>query len=356
MQQSLVGLLLRCRHAGVRAARRHLEQGAREGAGGQEEARRPQRSPTRKSGRSATTSARRSATRFGVVQDAAVHKYVTLVGTVARAGSPSGPNLPWTFIVLDTDGVNAFASPGGFVHITRGALGLIKNEAELAGVLGHEIGHVAHKHTVNAIRKSNAVKLGTSEALADRGPFLDKLANMAYDMVLENKFDRGDELDADKVSVALAQKVGYAPAALADFLDAPRRAQQGPAGAERPVRVASRDARSASTRSGSWPASKTGAVVRRALHVEHQVPADRRSRRSRSSSKARRAWPGRPSRQGRRTKPKKEEEPKKKGFGLGALKKAVGAGEADRAGVGLGRRSRSRSGSARQGWRQPATR
>ena len=66
------------------------------------------------------------------------------------------PNLPWTFIVLDTDGVNAFAAPGGFVHITRGALGLVKNEAELAAVLGHEIGHVAHKHAINAIKKANA--------------------------------------------------------------------------------------------------------------------------------------------------------------------------------------------------------
>ena len=62
--------------------------------------------------------------RFGVVQDPAIHKYVTLVGmTLAKASDR--PDLPWAFIVLDTDGVNAFASPGGFVHITRGALGLI---------------------------------------------------------------------------------------------------------------------------------------------------------------------------------------------------------------------------------------
>src|SRR5260221_14471885 len=94
--------------------------------------------------------------RFGVVQDPAIHKYVTLVGTTLAQQSER-PNLAWTFIVLDTDGVNAFPSPGGFVHITRGALGLIKNESELAGVLGHEIGHVVRKHTINAIRKSNAV-------------------------------------------------------------------------------------------------------------------------------------------------------------------------------------------------------
>jgi predicted Zn-dependent protease len=155
--------------------------------------------------------------RFGVVQSGPVHKYVTLVGTVLAKESER-PNLAWTFIVLDTDGVNAFASPGGIIHITRGALGLITSEAELAGVLAHEIGHVAHKHTVNAIKKNKAVQLGTNETLSSRGMFLDKLANKAYEMVLENKFDRGDEMDADKVSVTLTEKAGYAPGTLASFL------------------------------------------------------------------------------------------------------------------------------------------
>lgn len=156
-------------------------------------------------------------TRFGVVQDPAVTKYVTLVGTLLARQSER-PKLHWTFVVLDTDGVNAFAAPGGIVHITRGALGLIQNEAELAGVLGHEITHVAHKHAVNAIRKNNLVQLGANETLADRGPFLDRIATKAYEMILENSFDRGDELDADKGGVELAAKLGYAPGALADFL------------------------------------------------------------------------------------------------------------------------------------------
>ena len=155
--------------------------------------------------------------RFGVVQSAPVHKYVTLVGTTLAKQSER-PALNWSFVVLDTDGVNAFASPGGIVHITRGALGLIKSEAELAGVLAHEIGHVAHKHTVNAIKKNKAVQLGTSETISDRGPFLDKLANKVYEMILENKFDRGDEMDADKVSVTLTEKAGYAPGTLTAFL------------------------------------------------------------------------------------------------------------------------------------------
>ena len=154
--------------------------------------------------------------RFGVVQDPAVHKYVTLAG-MAIAQQTERAKLNWTFIVLDTDGVNAFASPGGFVHITRGALGLIQNESELAAVLGHEIGHVVRKHTINAIKKNNAVKIGT-QAASTRAAFISQVANAAYDHVLENAYDRGDELDADKFAVETAPKVGYAPTSLADFL------------------------------------------------------------------------------------------------------------------------------------------
>lgn len=155
--------------------------------------------------------------RFGVVQDAAVHKYVSEVGLLLAAET-SRAKLPWKFIVLDTDGVNAFASPGGYIHITRGALGLIRNEAELAGVLGHEITHVTEKHTIKAIEKNKAVQMGTSEALKDKAAYLDKIANKAYEMILENSFDRGDEGEADLKGVALAAKAGYAPQGLPDFL------------------------------------------------------------------------------------------------------------------------------------------
>ena len=85
-------------------------------------------------------------------------------------------------------------------------------------MLGHEIGHVAHKHTVNAIRKNKAVQLGTDAALSDRGPFLDQLAEQGVRDGARERFDRGDEIDADKAAVQLTQKAGYAPATLADFL------------------------------------------------------------------------------------------------------------------------------------------
>jgi predicted Zn-dependent protease len=154
--------------------------------------------------------------RFGVVQDKAVHRYVSLIGTLVAQNSPR-PNLTWTFIVLDTDGVNAFASPGGFIHVTRGALALVQNEAELAGVLGHEIGHVAEKHTIKAIQKSKAVEIGSEEAAGNK-PFVDRLAQVAYQSIIENAFDRGDEMDADKIGARAATKAGYAPAGLHAFL------------------------------------------------------------------------------------------------------------------------------------------
>jgi Peptidase family M48 len=260
-----------------------------------------------------------------VVQSAPVHKYVSLVGlTLARQSER--PALNWTFIVLDTDGVNAFASPGGIIHITRGALGLIRNEAELAGVLAHEIGHVAHKHTVNAIRKNKAVQLGTSETLADRGPFLDKLANKAYEMVLENKFDRGDEMDADKVSVALTERAGYAPGTLAAFLtrlDERNKDQPAQNGlfASHPETKERIDA------IGKLAGAKSGAIVevRYKENIKYEPTAvtaiatveDGAAGLTGSSAPAKNDKAA-----ADKSKDAKKEEAPKKGFGLGALKPA----------------------------------
>lgn len=153
--------------------------------------------------------------RYGVVQDAAIHRYVFLVG-MALAQATKRPNLPWTFIVLDTDGVNAFAAPGGFIHITRGALALIANEAELAGVLGHEVTHVTEKHTIKAIQKGKMVQVGADETLKDSKVF-SSLVDKTTDMVMAG-FGRAEELEADHGGVRLANSVGYAPGGLAAFL------------------------------------------------------------------------------------------------------------------------------------------
>lgn len=155
--------------------------------------------------------------RYGVVQDAAVHRYVTLVGTVLAQAS-SKPALPWTFIVLDTDAVNAFAAPGGFVHITRGALALVQDEAELAGVLGHEVVHVAEQHTVRAIQKSKAIQMGADETLSGNAQLFNKLVDNVYLSIIENSFGRNEENESDEKGVSYANRIGYAPQGLHRFL------------------------------------------------------------------------------------------------------------------------------------------
>jgi predicted Zn-dependent protease len=257
--------------------------------------------------------------RFGVVQDAAVHNYVALLGSVLAEQTPR-PKLPWTFIVLDTDGVNAFAAPGGFVHITRGALGLIKTEAELAGVLGHEIAHVAQKHTVNAIKKSKGVQIATGETLSNRGMFLDQLANRAYDIVLENSFDRGDELDADKEGIALVQKTSYAATGLADFLS--RLADRNKSQAQRNGLFASHpetQERIAKVKQLAGAKPGLAGATRYAASIKYQ-PTDitQVAVVVEGSAGLAGAEKGKP-------EPKKEEEAKRKGFGLGSLTKSVTA-------------------------------
>jgi predicted Zn-dependent protease len=153
--------------------------------------------------------------KYGVVQNQAVHKYVTLVGRVL-ASSSAKPNLTWHFVVLDTDGVNAFAAPGGYVHITRGALALIRNESELAGVLGHEIAHVTEQHTIKAIKKSKWVDAGAGALTQNQ--LLDRFTQAAYENIVENGFDRDDENASDALGLKMANGAGYAPTGLGVFL------------------------------------------------------------------------------------------------------------------------------------------
>jgi predicted Zn-dependent protease len=158
---------------------------------------------------------------FGVYQDKDLTRYVSLVGKVLSQGS-SRPHLDWQFIVLDTDGVNAFASPGGIIHVTRGLLGLVETESELAGVLGHEITHVTAKHTVRAIQKNKLVSLTAQEVGASTGlsdSVLSKLSGAAYKTIISNAFDRDDEVEADRVGIGLANNAGYSPHGLAAVLN-----------------------------------------------------------------------------------------------------------------------------------------
>ena len=264
--------------------------------------------------------------RFGVVQDKAVHTYVTSVGLVLGAESDR-PELPWRFIVLDTDGVNAFASPGGFVHITRGALALIENEAELAGVLAHEMIHVTEKHTINAIKKNKLVQVGASEAGGDKIPLVDRLAGKVYEMVIENSFDRGDERESDEKGLKLAAKAGYAGQGLADFLA--RLADRNKGQKERNGLFASHPETTERIAAIGKQAKalKTTAVVaaRYEAHIKYeptpltQVPQAMEG----SAGLAGGTSEAAPAGGDQKEEAAPADPPKKRGFGLGSLKKTV---------------------------------
>jgi predicted Zn-dependent protease len=158
--------------------------------------------------------------RFGVMQDQAVTKYVTLVGaTLAQASTR--PKLDWKFIVLDTDAVNAFAAPGGIIHVTRGLLGFCTNEAELAGVLGHEITHVTEKHAIGFIEKSKGISMGTDAVGAKEGyaaEIVAKATERLGHFLLDNEYSQANEDQSDEIGVQLANKLGYDPHGLQDVL------------------------------------------------------------------------------------------------------------------------------------------
>ena len=155
---------------------------------------------------------------YGVQQDEGPTRYVTLVGLVL-AGKSSRSKLDWQFIILDSDSTNAFATPGGFIHITRGALAMMKDESDLAGVLAHEISHVTEKHTVKGIQKMKGIEFASDESsITANSQVFEMIADKATEALLQG-FGRSEELESDKDGVELAADCGYAPSGLPDFLE-----------------------------------------------------------------------------------------------------------------------------------------
>src|SRR6266540_5741347 len=114
---------------------------------------------------------------LGLYPDSALQRYVQELGARLAARSER-PNLPWTFHVVDDPVVNAFALPGGFIFVTRGILGHLRSEAQLAAVVGHEIGHVTARHTVSQITKSQLATLGLVAGMIVR-PELARFGDLA---------------------------------------------------------------------------------------------------------------------------------------------------------------------------------
>lgn len=143
-----------------------------------------------------------------LVNDPALQAYVNKVG-MWIALHTSRPNLPWRFGVLDTNSVNAFATPGGYVFITRGMLMRMRDESELAGVLAHEISHVVEKHALTTMRKGALVDLA-SDALSRNKPEYAKLVSAGTE-IFARGLDKEDEFAADRMGVVLSARAGYDP-------------------------------------------------------------------------------------------------------------------------------------------------
>ena len=146
---------------------------------------------------------------YGLYDDAALQTYVNSIGQrVARVSHL--PNLDWHFTIVDDAAVNAFAMPGGYIYITRGLLAYLNSEAQLAGVLGHEIGHVTRRHT--AARMTQQQLYGAGFALGSiLSPTFQRYSGAAQQGLdlLFLKFSRTDESQADDLGVEYATKAGY---------------------------------------------------------------------------------------------------------------------------------------------------
>ena len=152
----------------------------------------------------------------GVYDDPNVTSYVAIIGARMAAASEFA-NIPWRFTVLNSEDLNAFALPGGYVYITRGLLALAANEAEVAGVLAHEIGHVTARHS--AERQGDATIAGLSAAVAGLllGEAGGQLASTVGSGYIQH-YSQSQEFEADTLGVRYLSRTGYQIGAMADFL------------------------------------------------------------------------------------------------------------------------------------------
>ena len=153
----------------------------------------------------------------GVYEDKQLAAYVDRIGQ-DLAKTSEMPDLGFTFTILNSDQVNAFALPGGYVYVTRGLMALAGNEAELAGVIAHEIGHVTARHSIE--RYGDTIKAGAGAILLDLvlgSGAANQVYGTAANLVLHG-FSRQQEFEADSLGVRYLSRAGYDDEAMASFL------------------------------------------------------------------------------------------------------------------------------------------
>src|SRR5690606_6330817 len=154
---------------------------------------------------------------FGQVEDKQLQSYVQRVGN-ELAKISHRPDLPWTFTVVDVPVVNAFALPGGYIYFTRGILAYMNSEAELAGVMGHEIGHVTARHAVSQMSRAQLLGLGLGLGSIFSPTFrsLSDIAQLGVGLLFL-KYGREDEEQSDELGVEYMFKAGYDPREMSNF-------------------------------------------------------------------------------------------------------------------------------------------
>lgn len=154
---------------------------------------------------------------FGLYPDKTLQKLIQEKGQQMAAISHRN-DLTYQFKIVDSPVVNAFAVPGGYVYFTRGIMAHFNNEAEFAGVLGHEIGHVAARHSAQAYSRSLLAQLGLVAGMVI-APELSQFADLAQTGVglLFLKFGRDDERESDRLGVEYSTKIGYDAQEMAEF-------------------------------------------------------------------------------------------------------------------------------------------
>lgn len=143
---------------------------------------------------------------YGLVDDPALQERVTRIGMSMVAVSDRR-DLPYSFKVLNSKEVNALAAPGGFVYVFKGLVDLLPSDDELAGVIGHEIGHIVKRHTVKQIEKSMGVSILFGVVFGERGALLQ---NLAYQAIMAG-YSRSDERQADELGFYHSFRAGYNP-------------------------------------------------------------------------------------------------------------------------------------------------
>ena len=156
----------------------------------------------------------------GPYKNPALQNYVNLVGK-SMAEVSDRPEIDYHFAVLNTDAPNAFATPGGYVFVSVGLLRMLQNEAQLAGVLGHEIAHITQKHALQTLQRSKMLSglSGLTMAAMNKDDSLfDQVINEVSNTLFTKGLDKNLEFEADKFGMEYAYRMGYHPEGLKNFL------------------------------------------------------------------------------------------------------------------------------------------